>query len=65
MLVKSAEVIAVKPGTKIKRGGEELVVTEEEAVQAGDRLYVTPRQLAAIKEHPSITVESAEEGGEA
>lgn len=53
----SVQVIEVAPGTEIEHDGQKLTVTDTQAVRKGDRFYVTPKQLAAIKAHPKVTLQ--------
>ncbi|WP_353472351.1 hypothetical protein PVT71_13740 [Salipiger sp. H15] len=52
------EIIAVEPGTEIEHEGEKLTVTETSAVHLGNRMYMTEKQVAALKAHPSVKTEA-------
>ncbi len=52
------EIIAVESGTEIEHEGEKLTVTETQAVHKGRRIYMTEKQVAALKALPSVIVES-------
>ncbi|WP_370285803.1 hypothetical protein [Pseudooceanicola nanhaiensis] len=52
------DIIAVSPGTEIEHEGEKLTVTETQAVHKGRCIYMTEKQVAALKAHPSVKVES-------
>lgn len=47
--INSLKLVEVEPGSRIVMGDREEVVTDEAAVQQGNRLYVTPAVAAAIR----------------
>lgn len=50
-------IIAVEAGTEIEHEGETLTVTETSAVQFRNRTYMTEKQVAARRAHPSVKTE--------
>lgn len=47
-------IIAVDAGYVVKHNGEEMTVTETEAVTLGNKMYVTHKHAAALRSHPSV-----------
>jgi hypothetical protein len=43
------EILAVKPGTEVEHRGEKLTVTETQAVYLGRKIYMTEKQVAALR----------------
>lgn len=48
------DIVSVEAGTVIKSGEDELTVTDTEAVTKGRKIYMTPKQVAALKAHPDV-----------
>ena len=57
-MLRGIEIIAVEPGTEIEHEGEKMTVTETNAVQLGNLMYMTEKQVTALKAHPPVTRES-------
>jgi hypothetical protein len=49
------DIITVEAGAVIKDGDEELTVTDTEAVTKGRKIYMTEKNVAALRAHPDVT----------
>lgn len=53
-------IIEVEPGTVIEHDGERFEVTDDTAVFKGSKVYLTPKQYTALKNHTTAKQRAAE-----
>jgi len=53
------DIMTVAAGTEIEHNGEKLIVSDENVVFKGRKVYVTERTFNALKKHPGLTNEKS------